>query len=107
MPDEYFISEPLTPEPGTPMASTMAIGEAGLPRRFVWRDETYEVEAVLRHWKSSGREGHSKSGELYLRRHWWKIRTIDGTVMTVYCERQARSHAARKRRWFVYTVEGD
>jgi len=101
-----FISEPIEPEAGTFDARVMARGEPGLPGHFTWRGVRYAVADVIEEWKSSQREGGS--GELYLRRHWYKVRTDPPAVMTLYCERQpgGRTRAAAKRRWWVYTVEG-
>jgi hypothetical protein len=101
--NEEFISEPIIPAPGTADTRAMGRGEPGLPKRFTWRDEDYAVVETLASWKSSAREGGV--GELYLRRHWYKIRTDGGERMTLYCERQARSRARRKMRWFLYSRE--
>jgi phosphoribosylglycinamide formyltransferase-1 len=100
---EQFVSEPIQPVAGTGRASSAAIGEPGLPGRFVWRDRTYRVVGVLKKWKRSGPCRHG-SGEMYLRRHYYRIRTDPAMVMTLYCERQARNRSKPKARWFVYTV---
>lgn len=99
--DEEFISEAITPAPGTADVRAMGRGEPGLPRRFTWRDHEYAVVETLMTWKTSAREGGV--GELYLRRHWYKVLTACGDRMTLYCERQARSRARRKVRWFIYS----
>lgn len=96
-----FISEPLHPEPGSFDASGMARGEAGLPSRFEWRGEAYVVAELLEKWKTSSRA----QGELYLRRHWFKVRTVGGSIMTIYCERKPKPTKTAKQRWWVYTVE--
>lgn len=101
-PREEFISEPLTPVRGTANRQEAAIGVPGLPRQFTWRSTTYTVAEVLLTWKASSPEGGTAGNEIYLRRHYWKLRTTDGTVMTVYCLRQARR---KQNRWWVYTVE--
>ncbi len=97
MQDE-FISEPIDPEPGSFDAAGMARGEPGLPARFSWRGREFRVSEILRTWKTSAREGGV--GELYLRRHWWRIRTVCGEEMTLYAQRQARG----RRRWYLYTL---
>ncbi len=105
-----FVGEPLLPVSGTADTKAMSRGEPGLPGRFVWRERTYEVAAVVATWKTSG-PCHSGSGERYLRRHWYRVlaRPAEAggreAVMTVYCERQARSAKRPKARWFAYTVE--
>ena len=101
-PGEQFISEPITPAPGTFDPAAMARGEPGLPKRFIWRRDEHAVDAVLEQWVTSQPEGGS--GERYLRRHWWKLRTIDGVVMTLYCERQPKPGKSARRRWYLYTI---
>jgi hypothetical protein len=81
----------------------MARGEPGLPDRFAWRGTGYAVAAVLRTWKTSTRE----RGELYLRRHWYEVRTATGERMTLYCERQAKLGRNPKRRWWLYSIARD
>ena len=99
--DEEFISEPITPAPGSADTRAMARGEPGLPDRFTWRDLEYRVVETLSVWKTSSREGGV--GELYLRRHWYKVLTDRGDRLTLYCERQTRNRARPKARWFIYS----
>ncbi len=109
-PGEEFVSERLVPVPGTADTAGMAIGEPGLPGRFTWRDQEYAVIDVLRKWKTSGRCKHGPSKgptEMYLRRHWYEIRTDPDMVMTVYCQRQAESSKRAKARWWVYSIRSD
>jgi hypothetical protein len=102
---EQFISEPITPVAGTAEAAQMAGGAPGLPRRFVWRGREYQVERVLETWKESGRE--RGGDEMYLRKHWFLVRTTDGTRMKIYFERQARSARQAKQRWWLYSIRPD
>ncbi|MEX0775037.1 MAG: DUF6504 family protein [Phycisphaeraceae bacterium] len=109
-----FISDAIEPVAATFDATAMARGEAGLPGEFAWRGRRYRVVEVEEAWVTSSPEGGS--GEMYLRRHWWRVRTIRldsptmaaGPIMTIYFERQARrgggGHAA-KARWWLYTIE--
>jgi hypothetical protein len=101
---EEFVSEPIGPDIKAFDTARMATGEPGLPKRFTWRDREYEIAEVLEQWKDSG---PCKSGadEKYLRKHWYRIRTTDGTEMKIYFERQPRSKGQAKSRWWVYTVE--
>lgn len=101
---EEFVSEPIRPVPGTFDTRGMTRGEPGLPQRFVWRGSEYTVAAVLQVWKEDGpcRNG---SGEMYLRKHWFKIATEQGPQMTLCFERQARSKSQSKIRWWLYTIE--
>jgi len=103
--DEEFVSEPIKPVAGTSDPAAMTRGEPGLPGRFIWRDKEYEVADVLEVWKE---QGPCKSGgtEQYLRKHWFRITTGDGLIMTIYFERQPRSKSRNKTRWWLYTVIG-
>ena len=103
MADEQFISEAIEPEAGSFEAGAMARGEPGLPRRFVWRGEGYAVGDVLEQWVTSVPE--RGGGEVYLRRHWWRVRTECGRVMKLYCERQPKPGKTARRRWYLYTLE--
>jgi phosphoribosylglycinamide formyltransferase-1 len=102
---EEFISEPIKPVEGTFDTTSMTRGEPGLPGRFIWRDKEYEVADVLEVWKESG---PCKSGgpEKYLRKHWYRIRTGNGMIMTIYFERQPKAKSQNKMRWWLYTVIG-
>ncbi|MFP4107023.1 MAG: DUF6504 family protein [Phycisphaerae bacterium] len=102
--DEQFISEPIKPVEGTFDTGGMARGEPGLPQQFTWRGEKLTVVRVLESWKKSGREGHSSKGELYLRRHYYRLETTCGKNMTVYFERQARPATSARKRWFLYSL---
>ncbi len=101
MPDR-FICEPITPVAGTMDISAMAIGEPGLPKRFLWRNEEYTVDRVLEKWKELGAEpgGDNK----YVRKHWYRILTTSGHEMKLYFERQSRSRAQQKVRWWLFTM---
>jgi len=81
----------------------MARGEPGLPRRFLWRDEEYEIDTVLEQWKETG-PCKSGSDEQYVRKHWYRVRTTNGAEMRIYFERQARSGRERTKRWWLYAV---
>ncbi len=104
MTGEQFVCEPLTPAPGSFDRTGMARGEPGLPARFTWRDKEHVVEDVLEVWKTSTAE--RGGGEVYLRRHWWKLCTHRGQTMTIYCDRQKKGRN-NKSRWWVYTIEND
>jgi hypothetical protein len=102
---EEFISEPIEPLTGTFDTAAMTRGEPGLPGRFKWRDREYAVVDVIEAWKETG-PCRSGGPEMYLRKHWYKIITEDGTEMTVYFERQPRSKRSNKVRWWLYTING-
>lgn len=99
-----LISEPITPRPGTFDASRMGRGEPGLPEGFVWRGESLDVVEEISAWKQSSREGGA-AGDLYLRRHYYRLRMSDDSVWTVYFVRQTPRSGNPKARWFLYTVQ--
>lgn len=99
-----FIGEELTPLAGTGDVGMMSRGEPGMPRRFLWRGVQFELVGVIDAWKTQGPCRHG-SGEMYLRRHWYKVQVRPHQVMTVYCDRQAKDRRKPKSRWWVYTVE--
>jgi hypothetical protein len=100
-----LISEPIAPHPGTFDTSRMARGEPGLPTGFTWRDDPVEVVERLGAWKQSSREGARAGGDLYLRRHYYRLRMSDGCIWTVYFVRQTPRSGSPKTRWFLYTRE--
>lgn len=102
MTDE-FVSELIRPVKGTFDIAAMARGKPGLPGRFIWREKEYAVDEVLEKWKESG-PCKSGSSEMYLRKHWFKIRCTGGEVMTIYFERQPRSKQQSKKRWWLFTI---
>ena len=99
-----FISESITPS-GPMNAARMGRAEPGLPRSFRWRGESYGVASVEATWKESSREGGRAQADLYLRRHYYRVRMKDGAVWTIYFERQTPRGRDPKRRWFLYTVK--
>ena len=99
---EQFISEPIEPAPGAADATAMARGEPGLPATFTWRGRAYHVAGRLDTWKQSG---PSSCGERYLRRHWFRVQTLEGPVMTLYCLRQPASARRAKARWWLYSLQ--
>lgn len=101
---EQFIGEQITPASGTASTAGMARGEPGLPGRFTWRDREYHVLRVLQQWKSSG-PCRSGGGEIYLRRHWYKVMTEPPAIMTIYFDRQARQPRRPRARWWLYSLQ--
>jgi hypothetical protein len=101
---EEFISKPITPRGATLGTAMMARGEPSLPEAFDFGGTIYRIQAIEASWKTSAREGHRPSAELYLRRHWYRVRCADGSVATIYCDRQARNRKKPARRWFVYSA---
>ena len=102
--EDEFVSEAIKPVAGTFDTAGMTRGEPGLLGRFIWRDIEYAVDEVLEKWKETGR-CKSGSSEMYLRKHWFRIRCTDGSKMTIYFERQPKSKRQSKKRWWLYTVK--
>lgn len=105
MPQPEFVSEPIAPVGGTADLSAMARGEPGLPNGFEWQAARFEIVERLEQWKQSSPEGGRAGNEVYLRRHYYRLRMSDGAIWVVYFARQAARSASPKRRWYLYTVE--
>jgi Domain of unknown function (DUF6504) len=98
---ETFVGEAIIPEDTSFSVSTMATGKPGIPRRFSWRGRTFSILEVLEEWKGFGDCRHG-SGERYVRKHWFRVRTTGDQEMSIYFERQRRSSGGS--RWRLYTV---
>ena len=106
MAGESFVSEAINPDGGAFDSQAMARGEPGLPTAFRWRDRSYAITEVIQRWNHCSREGAHAQGDLYLRRHYFKLRMSDGTIWTVYFLRQPPRGRPRARapRWFLETL---
>jgi hypothetical protein len=101
-----FVSESITPLDASFDMSGMAQGEPGLPQKFRWRKKEFIVAEVLERWKEHGDCRHG-SGERYVRKNGYRIRTVDGTVMNLYFQRSAgRGKLSGKTRWWIQSIEG-
>ena len=96
---EQFVSEAVEPLAGTFDPAAMSRGEPGLPARFRWRGAENRVARIEQTWKTSTPD----RGEMYLRRHWFRVRCASGETMTLYCERQSKNHRRPKARWWLYS----
>jgi len=100
---ERFVSEPLKPTTETSDPGRMASGEPGLPRQFIWRGRIVEIIAVLNSWKETGPCRHG-SPELYVRKHWFEVKTTDSRIMKIYFDRQARRGHTSAARWWLFSI---
>ena len=100
-----FVSEPIEPHAGTFDTTSMGRGTPGLPTGFDWRGTSFEIVEKLEAWKDSSREGARAQGELYLRRHYHRLRMSDASVWTVYFVRQTPRSGNPQSRWFLYSIE--
>lgn len=98
---ETLISESIAPVKGAFTVLPMAIGEPGVPQKFSWRKKQFIVVEILEKWKELGDCKHG-SGERYLRKHWYRLRTDSNLEMKIYFERQSRSPA--RSRWRLYSI---
>lgn len=89
-----FVSEPITPVGG---ASTPANNEPALPAAFTWREETLEVHAIRKRWRSTKED----RGDVYLKRHWFEFDVADGRIVTVYFDREAKRG---RPHWWLYSI---
>ena len=100
-----LVSEPIVPQAGSFDTGAMGRGEPGLPAAFTWRERTYRIMQRVSAWKESSREGARAGGELYLRRHCYRLLVVDGSVWIVYFTRQASPGQNPRRRWFLYALD--
>ncbi len=96
-----FVGDAITAEDSSFSTSSMARGGPGLPTVFSWKGRKFSVLEVLEQWKETGDCRHG-SGERYVRKHWFRIRTDVGLEMSIYFERQRRSSGGP--RWRLYSV---
>jgi hypothetical protein len=100
-----FVSEAIVPVDASFDTGGMAQGEPGLPQRFRWRKNEYAVAEVLERWKEHGDCRHG-SGERYVRKHGYRVRTTNGTAMNLYFQRSAgRGKLPAKSRWWIHSIE--
>lgn len=106
---DEFISEPITPVPGSFSPDLMTQGLAALPGAFVWRERRYEIVRCLEHVKQSSPERHAAGNEVYLRRQQFVVELETGQIATIYVERQggSPSRQSAKKRWFLYTLTSE
>lgn len=105
IPDEEFISEPIKPVAGTYDTGKMASGEPGFPAAFSWRGKAYHLKKIISQWRKATPCQHG-SGEMYVRKHFFKIETESGDIMTLYFDRQVpRGGKAHDARWWLLSKE--
>jgi phosphoribosylglycinamide formyltransferase-1 len=99
-PAEKLISEAVTPVAGSFNSAAMASGEPGVPMAFSWRGADYRVARVLDSWKNL-RGCRNGSGEQYINKHFFRVETETGEIMTLY-----RTRTGSKRdSWILYTIK--
>jgi hypothetical protein len=102
---ESFIGEPIEPKPGTFDTARMATGEPGLPRVFRWRDVEYTIVGVIEAWRSQEPGVGIDKKHLYIRKHFYRVKTTTGEVMTLYFDRKPPSGREKSRqRWYLFSI---
>lgn len=100
-----FVSEPLKPLAGSFDPGMMGQGAPGLPERFRWKKRELVIAEVLEGWKEHGDCKHG-SGERYLRKHCFRLRTEDGAVIRIYFQRSfGRASGKTTSRWWLHSIE--
>lgn len=100
---ERLISEAIKPIRDE-AAEPAPTGDPIPPTRFRWRDRDVMVAAVLEKWKGLSPRAANVRGQ-YVRRHWFRVRTADGVVMTLYLVRTAAGKSQHRPGWWLYSVE--
>lgn len=95
-----FVSEPIEPEALSANPAAMGRGEPGLPKRFTWRGQAYEIARVAETWRSHGED----RGDVYVRKHWYDVVTTSGVSMRIYFDRNPQRSGSARGRWWVYSV---
>jgi hypothetical protein len=70
----------------------MAIGQPGLPGKFLWMGNTLKIDAVLRTRREIGKCRHG-SPELFVRNHWYEVAVTGNITMKIYFDRHPRGEA--------------
>jgi phosphoribosylglycinamide formyltransferase-1 len=99
-----FVSEPIVPLEASFDTSGMARGEPGLPHKFRWRGKEFEVAEVLAQGRDHG-DCRNGSGERYVRKHNYRARTTDGTIMNLYFQRSVGRGRLPAARWWIQSLE--
>ena len=97
-----FVSAPIKPDRSFDTTG-MANGEPGLPAKFRWGKRDLVVAEVLERVKEFGDCTHG-SGERYVRRHVWRIRTADGQIARIYFQRSF-GKSRPGARWWLHSFE--
>jgi hypothetical protein len=98
-----FVSEALLPVGATFDTVAMARGEPGLPQKFRWKDRELIVAEVLETWRDYGNCTHG-SGERYLRKHGFRVRTAEGLVLRLTFQRSL-GRSRPSTRWWLQGIE--
>jgi hypothetical protein len=100
---ERLISEAIEPLYGDGAEDRgFVAGEPIPPSRFRWGEREVAVAAILETWKGLSPQPASGHGGRYVRRHWYRVRTAEGEVMTIYLVRTTPKRG--QQGWWLYSV---
>jgi len=93
---ERFIGEPIQVDVASIPVAGLSTGAPMCPMRFFWRGKAYRVVQVL----ERSRQLRAHDGpERYVRSHSFRVRTEDGKIMVLRCDRQIRGNP-----WRLFTL---
>lgn len=92
-----FISRALVVA-GTGFLTPTGGSEPPVPCAFLWDGRTLQITEVLRTWRST----KTDRGDVYLKRHWYELRTDTGAKLEVYYDRESPVGASA---WWLYTID--
>jgi len=98
-----FVGESIEPVAEAIDSARMATGEPGLPRRFRWRGAEHTIVEVIESRRETGACTHG-SGERYVRRHWYRVRTGDGTEMKISFDRRSANARQMRDAWRLHSL---
>lgn len=103
--NETFIGEPIEPKPGTFDSAMMARGGPGIPRTFTWRGKEYRIAGLIETWRTREPGIGMDREYLYTRKHFYRVKTTTGEVMTLYFDRKPQSGQGKGRqRWHIFSI---
>jgi hypothetical protein len=89
--------------------------KSGCPDRFIWREETYTITALLKEWHDYRRRGRmarnmrpehlrvaQQRGSWGVGRDYYRVRTSTGQVFDLYYDRAPTTADDRKGTWVLY-----
>jgi hypothetical protein len=107
-----FIAEPIQPHFDAPPALEKT---PECPQAFTWREERYQVEAVLSEWRDYTRRGRmarnmqpahaaaaARKGSWGVGQFYFRVRTGSGRIFDIYYDRSPKNADQRKGSWTIY-----
>ncbi len=82
----------------------MSRGGPGIPRHFTWRGRSYEVLGLIDTWTTRERGKGMDKKYTYIRKHFYRIKTTTGEIMTLQFDRKPQGPRGRDR-WSLFSME--